>query len=325
MTMASPGPITVNPRTENSGRKSQTLAGYMHPGYAESLAEFGTPCELSRCRGWILERQIPGFPYRDAMGCYPLFACQDWSQLGADLEDIGYDLVSLALVTDPFGAYKLAYLHWCFDVVIPFKQHFIVDLSHPPNTFVSHHHQRYARRALENVQVERCQDPIQFVDEWINLYATLIERHNIKGLARFSRLAFGKQLKIPGIVVFRALCKETTVGMTLWYIQREVGYYHLGAYSTTGYKLRASFALFWFAIEYFAGNGLRLLNLGASPGVKDGNADGLCRFKRGWSTGTRTAYFCGRIFNHERYAEIVKAKGISATDYFPAYRQGEFV
>jgi hypothetical protein len=50
----------------------------------------------------------------------------------------------------------------------------------------------------------------------------------------------------------------------------------------------------------------------------------LSRFKRGWATGTRTAYFCGRIFDRANYREITRASGCMATDYFPAYRQGEF-
>lgn len=301
------------------------MTGYVHPGYAESLAEFGAPRELPRCGGWVLERQIPGFPDHDAMGCYPLFCCQDWSQLDADLEDLGDELVSLALVTDPFGEYSPDYLNRCFkDVVIPFKDHFIVDLGCPLDTFVSSHHRRYARKALQDVQIERCQNPTQFNDEWVNLYATLIGRHNIKGILAFSRLAFAKQLKVSGLVMFRAIYREATVGMTLWYIQKEVGYYHLAASSDAGYELRASFALFWSAMEYFAAQGLLWLNLGAGAGIKDNGTDGLSRFKRGWSTGTRTAYFCGRILDPERYAEIVKAKGVTPTDYFPAYRKGEF-
>jgi hypothetical protein len=300
------------------------VVGYMYPGYAESLAGFGNPRELPRCEGWILERQIPGFPYHDAMGCYPLFCCQDWSQLYVDLEDIGSELVSLSLVTDPFGKYNIDYLQRCFkDIFRPFKQHFIVDLSCPVDTFVSSHHRRYARKALRNVQVEMCQDPAQFNEEWVNLYATLIGRHNIKQIPAFSSLAFAKQLKVSGLVMFRAVYKETTVGMTLWYLQEEVGYYHLGAYSTRGYELQASFALFWYAIEHFA-NRLRWLNLGAGAGVKGSDTDGLSRFKRGWSNGMRTTYFCGRIYNHERYQEIVRTKNISTTDYFPAYRKGEF-
>ena len=301
------------------------VSGYMHPGYAQSMTEFGTPRELPYSKGWILERQIPGFPYIDAIGCYPLFVCQDWSQFYADLEDIGNELVTLSLVTDPFGQYDTTYLHRCFrDVVMPFKEHFIVDLRRPMKTFVCKHHTRYARKALKELKAERCENPTEFINEWVELYANLIKRHCIKGMLVFSRSSFAQQLSIPGIVAFRAVYDGTTVGMLLWYGQGEVGYYHLGAYSDRGYDLRASFALFSFAIEYFAANGQRWLNLGAGAGVKSNGTDGLSRFKGGWSTGTRTVYFCGRIFDHARYSEIVRATGISATDYFPAYRKGEF-
>lgn len=300
------------------------MTGYMHPGYAQSLAEFGTPRELPRCGGWILVRQIPGFPYHDAMGCYPLFCCQDWSQLYADLEDIGDELVSLSLVTDPFGEYDPTYLHQCLgDVVIPFKEHFVIDLHRSIDDIVSRHHRYYARKALEKVYVEECQEPGQFLDEWMALFNTLVDRHNIKGIKAFSRTAFAKQLSIPGMVVSRAVYQDTTVGGNLMFVQGEVVYGHVLALSEVGYKLGASYALYWSAIEYFSGK-VRWYDIGAVPGMSNDSADGLSRFKRGWSAGTRTAYFCGRIFDHERYSEIVKAQGISATDYFPVYRKGEF-
>lgn len=303
----------------------KAATGYQHPDYAQSLAEFGTPRKLPRSKGWVLERQIPGFSYHDAMGCYPLFTCQDWSQLDIDLKNLEGDLVAFSSVTDPFGEYDPAYLRQCFrDVFVPFKDHFVVDLQQPVNAFVSSHHRRYARKALSDVSVERCEDPKQFIDEWVDLYGSLIERYDIDGILAFSRTAFAKQLSVPGIVVFRAVHDESTVSMLLWYVQGNVGYYHLGASSRQGYELRASFALFWTAIEYFADRGLRWLDLGAGAGVDGDGTDGLSRFKRGWSTGTRTAYFCGRIFDHARYAEIVEAKGIGPTDYFPAYRKAEF-
>ncbi len=66
------------------------------------------------------------------------------------------------------------------------------------------------------------------------------------------------------------------------------------------------------------------LDLGASPGVSRDTSDGLTRFKQGWATGTRMAYFCGRIFDRDKYAWIVGAKSARDTDYFPAYRKGEF-
>jgi hypothetical protein len=158
----------------------------------------------------------------------------------------------------------------------------------------------------------------------VELYANLVERHNIKGITSFSRSSFAKQLTVPGVVAFRAVCNRATVGMLLWYVYDQVGYYHLGAFNTLGYDLRASFALFWFAIEYFTTRGLQWLNLGAGAGVKSDDKDGLSRFKRGWATGIQTAYFCGRIFDRARYLEITRAKGVTVKDYFPAYRKGEF-
>lgn len=299
------------------------LTGYAHPEYARSLAEFGTPRELPLCGGWILERQIPGFPYRDAMGCYPLFSCQDWSQFHADLEGLGNGLVTLALVTDSFGAFDVAYLQRCFDVVISFKEHFVVNLRYPINDIVSKHHRYYARKGLKKVHIETCHDPTQFLDDWVNLYADLIQRHNLKGIKAFSKMAFAKQLSIPGMVMFRAVSQDVTVGLDLWYVQGEVAYSHLAAYSPVGYKLRTSYALKWHLLHYFADK-VRWLDLGGGAGIQSNSTDGLSRFKEGWSTGTRTTYFCGRVFDHKRYTKIVKAKGVLDTDYFPAYRNGEF-
>jgi hypothetical protein len=297
--------------------------GYMHPQYVHSLSEFGVPCKLSLCGGWILERPIPGFPYRDAMGPYPLFVCQDWSKLRADCAEVGKELVSLSIVTDPFGEYDLTRLHKCFDVVIPFKDHFVADLSQPIETIVSKSHRSTVRRAMRNVDVERCAEPLLFLEEWVELFANLVKKHNITGIRAFSRTAFAEQLDIPGVVLFRAVSQGSTIGLDLWYVHGEVAYGHLVGITPLGYKLRASYAMKWYLIQYFADK-VRWLDLGGGAGVESGNADGLTDFKRGWSTGSRTAYFCGRIFNHEIYFEIVKAKGITATDYFPAYRKGEF-
>ena len=300
------------------------MTGYAHPGYAESLAEFGTPRKLPQCGGWILERQMPEFSCSDATGCYPLFVCTDWSKLNADLKALEGALVSLSLVADPFGKYDRSYLDQCFaDVVIPFKEHFIVDLGRQMKKYVSEHHRRYARKALQRIQVERAERPIDHIDEWTRLYDGLISKHGIKGISTFSKTAFTQQLTIPGLVMFRAVHGESTVGILLWYVHGDVGYYHLGASNFLGYEMHASFALFWHAIEYFKTRGLGWLDLGGGAGIQNNVAGGLSEFKRGWSTGLRTAYFCGRIFNHEKYAEIMRKKGVAGTGYFPGYRKDE--
>ena len=300
-------------------------SGYLHPLYAQSLVEYGTPLELPASKGWILKRPILETSEFDGMGCYPIFACQDWSALEKDMAWLDNQLISLSVVTDPFGRYNRQDLMRCFkDIAIPYKDHFVVDLQHRRESFVTAHHQRNVRKALKIVNVEICREPIKYLDEWVALYNNLIKRHNITGMTKFSKDSFSKQLRIPGTVAFRAYVDHQTIGMVLWYVQGSVGYYHLGAYNHLGYELNASFALFWTLLGYFADAGLQWLSLGASAGAQGDNSDGLSRFKRGWSTGVRTAYFCGRIFDLEKYQRITRAKGVPPTEYFPAYRFGEF-
>jgi len=109
------------------------MSGYASRDYAFSLAEFGRPKCLTASEGWILERPISQSDRCDAMGIYPFLTCNVWSRLPDDLDALQRSkLVSLVAVTDPFGNYDEALLHRCFpDVVRPFKQHYVVDLTQP--------------------------------------------------------------------------------------------------------------------------------------------------------------------------------------------------
>ncbi len=300
------------------------MTGYLHPDYARSLSEFGQPLRLPKSGGWLLKRTID-HTQTDAMGTYPLFACSDWKALKCDFNQVGESLVSVIVVTDPFGEYDEILLRDCFgDVVIPFKSHFVTDLGCSPENAISDHHARNTRIGLRQVSVERCEDASSHLDDWVRLYSVLMQRHRINGFRAFSRSSFATQLKTPGIVCFRAFHDQQIVGMILWYLQNGIAYYHLGAYTDEGYRLRASFALFRKALDYFTACGLKYANLGAGAGLGSSAGDGLSRFKQGWSTGVRTAYLCGRIFDREKYDQLVRARGVGTTSYFPAYREGEF-
>jgi hypothetical protein len=301
-----------------------TENGYLNPLYAQSLAEYGSPLELAASQGTLLKRPIPGTSYDDGMGCYPIFVCNNWSNLASDLDCISSQLISVSMVTDPFGNYDYESLKGIFDFASPYKEHFVVDLRRDCEEFVEKHHQRNVRKAAQSLKIEICEEPLDFLPQWNLLYDILIERHQISGLTRFSREVFAKQFNVPGLVVFRALADDETVGMLLWYVQDKIAYYHLGAYSDLGYALNASFALFWYALKHFSASGLEWLSLGAGAGARNDGTDGLTRFKRGWSTGTRQAYFCGKVFNQKIYDELVRKRGVERTDYFPAYRSGEF-
>ena len=307
----------------NPGLELQTT-GYLHELYAESLGFAGKPVSLGGSGGVLVKRNIPGTKLTDAMGSYPIFCCQDWTSLGEDLDTMGDRVVVVTLVTDPFGGYKVDQLHsWFPDICRPFKEHAVTDLGGDPHSFVSSHHRRNVKKALQQVEVEVCERPMDHVDEWNRLYAHLVVRHEIRGVAAFSDAAFRQQLQVPGLVMLRAHCGGETVGMILWYLQGDVGYYHLAAYSDRGYEARASFALFWRSIEHLASR-VRWLSLGANAGTVE-SADGLSRFKAGWATGTRMAWLCGRICNRDDYAALAaktSASGVAGeAGFFPVYRQ----
>lgn len=299
-------------------------SGYLHRSYAESFAEIAKPRELPHCGGWVLERVIPGSALRDGMGCYPLFACRRWQQLPQDLTPLTDRLVSLSLVTDPFGQYTEDDLKRSFDVVRRYKPHFITDLQEPIDRTMPRRHRRNTAASLRVVRLETCREPSRMLDEWLSLYEQLVERHRISGITAFSPTTLAMQLHVPGLMMFKASTDGEVVGLHLWYIQEDVAYGHLGATSARGYEVMASYALYWYAIEQLRGQ-VRWLDLGASAGVSEAaSGRGLRDFKAGWSTGFRWALLCGRILQPDIYAALVAERGIGATAYFPAYRLGEF-
>jgi hypothetical protein len=174
------------------------------------------------------------------------------------------------------------------------------------------------------MDVEICLEPIQYLDEWVKLYDHLIKRHNIKSIQAFSPESFELQLGLPGMIMVVGKKEGTVCGAHLVMVQDDRAYGHLAAFSSEGYKIKASYGIYWMILKYLGDCGIQLYNMGGGAGTMERAEDGLSKFKKGWANDRRMTYFCGRIFDPERYEEIVKGKGITATDYFPAYRAGEF-
>ena len=270
--------------------------------------------------GWLLARELPGGIGRDAAGCYPLFCCKDWNSLASDLRQLPQDLIAASLVADPAASRSLDELRATFpDVCYRYKDHYFTDLCRPLKEFVSAHHQRNARHALLDLRVERLEKPRDYLRTWIALYDDLVQRHRIQGIAAFSSQAFAAQMRVPGFRAYAAFREENIVGMILWFVAEETAHYHLAAYSEAGYQLKASFALFWHCLQALAAEGIRWAALGGGAGTFAAS-EGLSRFKQGWSTETRPAYFCGRILDQARYAELVARSGNRDSTYFPSYR-----
>jgi hypothetical protein len=252
-----------------------------------------------------------------------MMACHDWRGLEEDLRELSEEVVCLSVVPDSFGDHDVPLLERCFpDVCVPFKERSVIDLSRPPAEFVTRHHRKEARRALGKVTVDEHPEPLAFLDEWVELHKNLVERHSIRGIKAFSRAAFAAQLALPGAKILRAMCQGQAVGAQLWLIHNGVAYGHVLAFNELGYKLGAQYALYWYAIERMA-QYARWCDIGGVAGLNEEGGQGLAWFKQGWTKETRTAYFCGRVFDRAKYASLVEAAGAEGSHYFPAYRSGE--
>ena len=295
------------------------VAGYASRAYAESLTEFGDVIDLPNCGGWLLGQTIAGAPECDAVGPYPLFSCRRWNELSGDLEALADRFVCAYGVIDPFAQTSADELARAFpNLCYAYKQHFAADLNRPLDSFVDSHHRRNIRKGLKNVEVRRLLSDAESLAAWQLLYDCLIQRHDIRGIARFSAASFAKQFSVPGFNCFAAVDAEGICGMTLWYVDRGVAYYHLGAYNERGYAKSAAFAIFSTALQQFAAEGIQWAALGAGAGTMAADS-GLTRFKQGWSTETRPAYLCGRILQPAAYERLATAAP-TGTKFFPAYR-----
>ena len=299
--------------------------GYMHPKYAESFSEIGTPMRFSCSGGSIIIRDIPRSAAQDAMGCYPLFCCGHWAGLQDDIESLGSGLVTLSLVTDPFGDYTPEYLHACFpDRMLPFKRHYVIDRHESRERTVTKHHRYYARKALRELIVDVVRGPESFIDEWMMLHRHVVRKHKVTGLRAFSRHTFLTQLTTPGAVVLRALYKTRTIAAMIFLVQGDVVHAHMLGCDPEGYERGALYAILWHTFEFFD-DSIRWCNLMGVPGASEAGAEGVRRFKQGWTPVTRMAYFCGRVLDRAMYERLSSAANRSGSDYFPLYRAGELL
>jgi lipid II:glycine glycyltransferase (peptidoglycan interpeptide bridge formation enzyme) len=242
--------------------------------------------------------------------------------LSDDLANINEELVSVACVLDPYGSYDINRIESIFpEICIPFKTHYYIDLQSYKEKNIANNHRRNAKKAKQVIDIRPVKTPQFAVDRWYKLYENLIRRHSINGITCFSYNSFQKQLEVPGAYLYEARYNSITVGMVLFYIQGDYVHYHLAAYNEDGYKYRASFGIFHDAIKHFKSLGLRQLCLGGTSGTKDSSDNGLVRFKKGWASGKRIAWFCGKIIDHRKYRTLVEQKGLQKNTFFPAYRK----
>jgi len=299
------------------------IRAYLHPSYVGSLAGHGSPRRLTNSGGWILEREIPGSHRRDAMGPYPVFCCDDWHGLAADLDELrDSGFVSVVAVTDPMLDAATPAELGAFDVARPFKTHYLTDLTVPSEQAVSGHHRSCVRRAARKLDWDRPHDTPAHLEEWCALYEHLAARHAITGLRRFSVEAFRAMLALPGAILMRALYQGKVVGAQLFLIHDNVAHAHLAAFDETGYRLGASYLLDWAALDELR-HRVRYINWGGGAGLAETDTSGLAQYKQGWATDRRITYLLGSILDRAAYNRLTGLDNADSS-YFPAYRTGEF-
>jgi hypothetical protein len=262
----------------------------------------------------LIARPVPGEPLQDALGCYPLAAIRPGADLAEGVDELrAAGAVSVALVPDPLTGPSPSALANAFEVCRPFKTHYLVDPSRPSRP--SDTHRRWVRKAMDACRVE----PValaETLDAWIGLYGELVGRHEVRGLTDFEPGYFAALAGFPEVKAVAAFQGRTPVAMALWVQADEVAYYHLGASSPEGYRLRASYAVMAAALELIAEG--RIAHLGGASGLADDPADGLARFKRGFANRQVMAWFCGAVLHPDHYRRL--SAGRDDGGYFPGYR-----
>ncbi len=296
--------------------------GYASEAFGDACRDYGRPRRLRSCGASVLLREIPDTPFVDAMGCYPLFACQHWDRLADDFEELARDCVSLVLVNDPFSSLGRAALETIFDRVVFFKNHYVVDLTVETRDFVSGKRLRGARSALRRMRVETVGQPAAVIDDWLCLQRGVQHRHGSRATHLLTRDAVARLFAAPGVIVLRATLDDVLMGMHVDIVAGDVVYAHLAAYTREGYAANASSAINVFEIDFFRDKA-RWIDWGGNAGRADDASDGLARFKSRFSTSSRPVYLCGKIFQHARYDELARARPGSNQAYFPAYRAGD--
>lgn len=288
---------------------------YATQAYAESLGHVGEAYPVPEWGGHVLLRATPRGAGRDAMGPYPLTAIAPDADVPGGLGRLrAAGLVSVVLVVDDRLRPPLETLGGAFDVVRPFKSHFLYDRGLGPLAYAKHH--RYElRRALARVEVSQ----IALADHlaaWKTLYGQLAARHGLAGLHAFPAAHHDALARLQGLRAFGAFVEGRLVSAHLFVTHEGHAISHLAASAPEGYQTGAAYAVNDLAVS--ALSDCETINFGGGAGFSDDPADGLVRFKKGFSNRTAPAYLCGKVLDPAAYEML--SEGFGRAGFFPAYR-----
>jgi hypothetical protein len=292
----------------------------MHPYatdvYARSLSHLGDAMRIPEWGCSVVLRDLGG-GLRDAFSTYPIAIMAENADIAGGLERLRQmGLVAVTLVLDDFHRPSLRELQANFDVITPFKTHWI-RRNGLPFSYGKNHRYNLAR-ALKKVTVEPF-DLKNYHSEWTSLYQNLTQRHGIAGgVQAFSSGHVQALARLEGVLAIGAWLEGRLVSAQIWVSDGRYAHSHLTASSDEGYDVRAAYAVNHAAVDCFPA--VELMNFGGGAGLEDDPSDGLVQFKKGFCNDSSQAYICGAILDRIIYKTLSEQRGVPpATTFFPAY------
>lgn len=288
---------------------------YATLAYVQSLSLEGQPFVVPEWGTAVLSRPTD-LELADVAGSYPMTVLAPDADLEGGLHRLrGSGFVSVVLVLDDYHRPSTAALGDAFDLVRPFKTHYVVDRAAGDAT-PSRHHRYEIKKALSSVRVEAFSLRDHF-EQWLGLYENLTVRHSLSGTHDFPRSHHELLSVMPGVTAIGAFVDGVLLAAHIWIEDDGRVHSHLAASSEKGYALGAAYAVNDASIRLFPD--ARIINFGGGAGYEDDSSNGLARFKMGFANATSRSYVCGKILDAGKYAQLSATKD-SASNFFPAYR-----
>lgn len=292
--------------------------------YCACLEGFGSPLMLDKASGCLLRRRIPGTSLDDLVFPYPMFRVTDEiSLLGSLRSGRAGGAITATIVTDPLYGFLPSMDEW--DVALKWKTHLIVDNSMPSANLFSDKVCYYSRRARGRYGFEvrlAPDDRLALLDDWMRLWAVLVERHGLKGLKALSPGYFERLFSLEGVMPAVLSDGDGIHGIHIWIVDGTDAYSHLHASDPRAYDCSANYLLYSEELKLLSGLGCRRCLLGSASG--SGGEDGLFAFKRQFANSSADNHLLGLVMDRSAYAGLTGSP-VHDGGYFPAYRRGELL
>ncbi len=210
----------------------------------------------------------------------------------------------------------------CFYEVIQLGEVVHMDLKSPEAVWhnLSGFNQNRVRKAIKNgVKIYNGRYP-EIYETFRKIYNSTMEKVGARDYYFFEPEFYTSVLNdLPqNAQVFYAVKDGTVVAASIMLTANGMMNYHLSGSLREYSSLAANNLLLYEAALWGAANGYKSLYLGGGVATRE---DSLFRFKRTFYRGELNHFFIGKkIYDQEKYDELVKMRCVSKNYYFPGYR-----